>query len=85
MFKQQIQRIKNVRAVVSNNLWFFLWLIGVFRIYKNGSGHSTVVRGWHPITWLLVVVFIPVFAFAGDRIQDNFCLRPRVQGEPVWL
>ena len=70
-----------------------LYFLGVVKIHKDGSGWSEVYRWYHPVAWILFVVFIPFFACkSGYSILDQFPFgvseywrKPENKEKLVWL
>lgn len=45
---------------------------GAARFFKDGDGVSFVFRWYHPLSWLLMIIFFPICAFTEDaKIQDT--------------
>lgn len=48
----------------------YLYLTGAFRCHLDGDGISAVWRWWHPVSWIVFVIAIPVCSFIGEKVQD---------------
>lgn len=53
----------------------FLRASGAVRVFKDGDGLSVVWRWWHPLSWLAVIVLLPVCGVVGERIGDQVPFR----------
>lgn len=68
------------------------YLLGVFRAHRDGDGIGCVMRWWHPITWLYVLVAFPICAVVGEKISDAAPVRlskhwrdPENRSRLLWL
>ena len=52
-----------------------LYYTGVLRLYKDGTGYSSVLRWWNPLSWLLwlgaLIYLIPACLVVGARLADE--------------
>ncbi len=78
-FKMAPQRFRVIHERMPNDQVplraIMFWWLGVIRIHEDGNVWSAVFRPWHPVTWMLFVVMIPVCAFLGERIFDIVPMR----------
>jgi len=52
------------------------WLTGAVRLHKDADGFNAVWRGWHPVTWVVLVAMLIPCAFLGEALLKAVPLRP---------
>jgi hypothetical protein len=56
-------------------LGWVLWLTGSMRLYRDGGGASAVMRVWHPLVWVLLILAILPCAIMGVKLNEAVPLR----------
>ena len=51
-------------------LSWVLWLTGSMRLFRDGNGVSAVMRPWHPLTWVLLILAILPCAIMGVKLTE---------------
>ncbi len=54
---------------------YLLWWTGVCRVHEDGDGWAAVFRPWHPLTWVVFLVMIPICALVGEPIFEVVPMR----------
>lgn len=49
--------------------WALRWS-GAMRVHDDGDGVSSVFRPWHPLSWVMWIVLLPVCGILGERISS---------------
>lgn len=67
-----------------------MWRLGAVRALKDGDGLSAVWRWWHPLSWVMWMVMLPICGFVGERIAEVVPFRLTKywrarKGEIQWL
>lgn len=51
------------------------WWTGCCRLYCDGDVYSGVFHWWHPLTWLLWLIFLVVGGMSGTSVFETVPLR----------
>lgn len=69
---------KDLRRKVQQRLRPFGWIVylsGAARYHDDGDSVTAIFRWWHPATWILGLLLLPVCGVVGEPIGDVVPLR----------
>lgn len=67
-----------------------LWCTGCVRLFKDGDSFSYLMRWWHPVTYVMLVVMLVPCALMGEKLMEVVPLRLKKywrerRSEMVWV
>lgn len=52
-----------------------LWFLGCVRLHRDGNGFNAVFHGWHPLTWVVLLLMVVPCALIGEKLLNVVPLR----------